>query len=87
MSDTEIMLSVTQFGAAGLMGWMWLSERRSAAVRERQLSEAHERLASERTSMAVLLRAIEANTKALTHIESSQRELINVLARWTTRRR
>jgi len=85
MTEIEITTTLAQFGAAGMMGWMWLSERRAAAGRERQLTEAHERIVSERTGLSVLLRAIEANTRALAGIEAGQRELLGVLTAWRTR--
>ncbi|MGQ0628664.1 MAG: hypothetical protein ACT4PL_11260 [Phycisphaerales bacterium] len=84
MPDPDLSMTIAQFGAAGLMGWMWLSERRAASTRERQLSEAHDRIAAERTGLAVLLHAIESNTRALTTIEVGQRELVTILSRWTS---
>ena len=35
--EGELLAMVTQFGVAGLIGWMWLSERRAGAAREREL--------------------------------------------------
>lgn len=67
--------ALAQFGAAGLIGWMWLSERRSASVRERQLAEAHERIMQERAQFAALIDVVNANTRALTAMESGQRAL------------
>jgi len=87
MTDPDFTVTLAQFGAAGLMGWMWLSERRSAVERERQLTEAHERLLAERTSTSTLLHAIEANTRALAAIEGAQRELLTLLARLKVRLR
>jgi len=75
MGETEMLGALAQFGAAGLIGWMWLSERRSASVRERQLAEAHERIMQERAQFAALIDVVNANTRALTAMESGQRAL------------
>ena len=78
--EQEVIAAVAQFGAAGLIGWMWLSERRAAAERERQLSELHARVMDDRTSLSVLVGALSDNTRALAALEAGQRELVRVLA-------
>ena len=77
--EAEITTAFAQLGAAGLIGWMWLTERRAGAARDRQLCEVHERLVQERTHVDVLVRTIEGNAKALATLEASQRRLANVL--------
>ncbi len=79
--ETEVIAAMAQFGVAGLIGWMWLSERRSAAGRERQLSEAHDRLMGERDRNDTLVRLVADNTRAVTALEASQRELAGVVER------
>jgi hypothetical protein len=79
--ETELTTLVVQCGAAGLIGWMWLSERRAAAERERQLTDAHERIVHERTALDVVLRSVEGSTRALTAIEVGQRQLLELLTR------
>jgi hypothetical protein len=81
MLDPQIAAACAQFGAAGLIGWMWLSERRAAAARERQLTEAHERLSQERPQLEVLVRIVSDNTRALATLEVGQRGLAAVLER------
>lgn len=78
--DPTLLTSFAQFGTAGLVGWMWLSERRAAAQREKQLTEAHERLVAERASLEALLSAIRENTRVLAQIEGGQRTLISIFA-------
>lgn len=78
--EQEVIAAIAQFGAAGLIGWMWLSERRAAAERERQLSELHARVMDDRTSLSVLVGALSDNTRALAALEAGQRELVRVLA-------
>ncbi|MGD9790304.1 MAG: hypothetical protein AB7Q00_01390 [Phycisphaerales bacterium] len=71
----DIASTLTQFGTAGLIGWMWLTERKGALARDRQIAEAHEALMHERAAFAVVIEALRENTKALAAIDSSQREL------------
>lgn len=77
--EGQIASALAQFGVAGLIGWMWLSERRSAASREQQLREAHDRVRSERASVEVLSRLVESNTRALTALETGQRGLARLI--------
>ncbi|MEM9066450.1 MAG: hypothetical protein AAGB51_13280 [Planctomycetota bacterium] len=72
---------LTQLGAAGLIGWMWLTERRAAAEREKQLTEAHRLIASQRVELDALLEAIRENTRALAALEAGQRRLITAVER------
>jgi hypothetical protein len=68
-----------QFGVAGLIGWMWLTERRAAADRDRQLSEAQTLLAQSQKGVDVLLRALDENTRAIGALEASQRALMDLV--------
>lgn len=79
MIEAELAGAVAQFGVAGLVGWMWLSERRSAAVRERELSDAHRRLIEDRSALGALLETVRCNTRAMATLEVAQRELISAL--------
>jgi nitrate reductase gamma subunit len=84
MMEAEIAGALAQFGVAGLVGWMWLAERRSAAGRERQLAEAHDRLMAERERAETLVGIISTSTRAMTAVEVSQRELARVVERLVT---
>jgi len=79
MIEAELAGAVAQFGVAGLVGWMWLSERRSAAGRERELSESHRRLIEDRSALGALLETVRSNTRAMATLEVAQRELIAAL--------
>ena len=81
MPDTELAAAFAQCGAAGLIGWMWLSERRAAAARDAQLRELHERLIQERPQLSALLAVIRDNTRALSALESGQRAIAAALER------
>ncbi|HRQ73229.1 MAG TPA: hypothetical protein PLU35_09400 [Phycisphaerales bacterium] len=73
--------AVAQFGVAGLIGWMWLAERRAAASRERQLAEAHDALTRERASLDALLSTVSANTRAMAGVEGAVRDLSGAIER------
>lgn len=79
MAEIEMAATLAQFGAAGLVGWMWLSERRAAAQRERQLTEAHERVVRQHEEIGVLVKALDDNTRALSSLEAGQRRLLEML--------
>lgn len=75
MPDLELTTTLTQFGMAGLIAWMWLTERHAASGRERQLTEAHERIVDQRVQLDALLTVISENTRAVAAVESGQRAL------------
>ena len=77
--EAELASALAQFGAAGLIAWMWLSERRSAAERERQLTEVHQRLEQERPLLTTMVAVVQDNTRALSAIEAGQRALASLL--------
>ena len=72
--DPTTLTSLTPFGAAGLIAFLWLTERRAASERERQLSEAHERLVRQRSEIALLVGVVRDNTRAMTALEGAIRE-------------
>lgn len=80
MLESEVA-ALAQLGAAGLMGWMWLAERRGAAHRERQLSEAHERMMQERRYFESLLAAVRENTRVMALLEGAQERLGRAIER------
>lgn len=77
----DLIPALTQFGVAGLIGWMWLVERRASTTRDRQLTAAHDRLTAERERSQSLVDLVAANTRAMTSLESSQRDLARVVER------
>ena len=79
--DPSTASALAQFGAAGLIGWMWLAERRAAATRERQLTELHERITQERPQLTTLITVVQDNTRALSALESGQRAVAAALER------
>lgn len=77
----DLVPMLTQFGMAGLIGLLWVVERRNAATRERQLDEAHSRLLSAHRDSEVLLTVVRDNTRAIAALEHSQQRLIATLER------
>ena len=53
---------------AGVMGAMWLWERRTSRVREQQIDEAHVRIMADRILIDELLDVVRQNTEAITHL-------------------
>lgn len=79
--EAEVMAWATQFGVAGLIGWMWLAERRASAERERQIGEAHRRILGDREDRAAVLEALRDATRAMAAIEAGQRSLAALVER------
>jgi hypothetical protein len=77
--DPTLATTLAQFGVAGLIGWMWLTERRASETRDKQLSDAQEMLTQDRKTIDILLKALDDNTRAITTLESTQRRLIETL--------
>jgi hypothetical protein len=77
----HLLATLSQFGAAGLIGVLWLIERRQAAHRERQLDEAHRQVVSRERELDSLLRVVQENTRAINSLQLSQKRLLNFLAR------
>src|SRR4051794_90896 len=72
-------VGVDQFanlGMAGLMGAMWLWERRTSRQREQQLDEAHARILGDQLQLDQLLDVVRKNTEAITKLSTAQDQLI-----------
>jgi len=70
---------LTSLGTAGLMGAMWLWERRNSQKREQQLDEAHARILGDRVLLDQLISMVKQNVEALTRLGAIQDELIRAL--------
>ena len=55
-------------GVAGIMGAMWLWERRTSRVREQQIDEAHARIMADRVMLDQLMEVVQRNTEALARL-------------------
>jgi hypothetical protein len=70
----DLMLDqLTSLGAAGLMGAMWLWERRASQSRERQLDEAHQRILADKVMLEELIEVVRQNTEAITRLTDASR--------------
>lgn len=78
--DPTLLTSLTPFGAAGLIAWLWLTERRTSAERDRQLTEAHDRLVRHRSEIALLVNVVRDNTRALAALEAALRASLGARA-------
>lgn len=58
----------TNLGVAGIMGAMWLWERRTSRVREEQIDEAHARIMADRVMLDQLMELVQQNTQAMTRL-------------------
>ena len=75
----SIVTDITSMGAAGVMGAMWLWERRASAQRERELTESHERIKRDEQRLDKLTRVVEQATAAITKFEQTQQEMAGLI--------
>lgn len=61
----ELIQPLTQFGVAGLMGVLWVWERRLSRRREDQLDAAHEELVRRREQQGLLVELVQHNTQTI----------------------
>jgi hypothetical protein len=67
---------ITSLGASGIMGAMWLWERRTSRQREQQLDEAHGRIMSDRVQLDELIRVVQQNSEAMSRLTAAQDQLM-----------
>jgi len=75
MSLLGVMTDLANFGAAGLMGAMWLWERRLSRLREQQLTESHQRIGRDEQRLEMLMHVVEQNTSAIARFTETQRDV------------
>ena len=75
---------LTSFGVAGLMGAMWLWERRTSQKREQQIDEAHARILGDRVQLDQLMSVIRQNAEAITRLSATQEQLLRQMERSAT---
>lgn len=67
---------LTSFGAAGMMGAMWLWERRTSQKREQQIDEAHARIVGDRVQLEELIGVVKQNAEAFSRLSATQEQLL-----------
>ena len=72
---------VASLGAAGLMGAMWLWERRTSQKRENQLDDAHMRILGDRVQLEELIGVVRQNAEAISRLCTTQDQLLRKLDR------
>lgn len=77
----DLATTLAQFGLAGFIAWMWLTERRHSADRDKRLEQSHDALMAERRESDVLLRALDENTRAIVQLEATQRQMLAMIER------
>ena len=77
----EIMPDLTSLGAAGLMGAMWLWERRTSQKREQQLDDAHARIMGDGVQLDQLIGVVRQNAEAISRLCTTQDQLLRQLDR------
>ena len=73
--------SIGSLGAAGLMGAMWLWERRTSQKREQQLDEAHARILGDGVQLQQLISVVRQNAEAISRLCTTQDQLLRQLDR------
>jgi hypothetical protein len=77
----ELIEPLTQFGAAGLMGGLWIYERLLSRKREAQLNTTHEQVVKQQRELSELVQLVRRNTQALKAFERTQTQVHNTLER------
>ena len=74
-----VISDLASLGAAGVMGAMWLWERKSSQQREEQLTESHGRIVRDEERLTMLTQVVEQNTSAIARFNETQRETCETL--------
>jgi len=70
---------LASLGVSGLMGAMWLWERRTSRQREQQLDEAHLRIMQDKVQLEQLIDVVRQNAEALSRFSATQEQLLRQL--------
>jgi len=74
------MPDLAGLGSAGLMGAMWLWERKTSRLREQQLDEAHARVLANQVQLDQVILLVKSNTEALTRLCDAQERLLGTFS-------
>ena len=75
----DAIAQLTSLGAAGIMGAMWLWERRNSQKRDEQLDDAHARILGDRVQLEQLIEVVKTNAEALARLSSLHDQLLRTL--------
>ena len=76
---TPIIDNFTSLGAAGLIGAMWLWERRQSNERERQLDDAHTRNMADGVKLEALMDLVKQSTETMATLVHQHDSLLRKL--------
>lgn len=76
LAEASGLPDLASLGATGLMGAMWLWERRNSRQREEQLDQAHERIMHDKIELDQLIDVVRQNAEALTRLSATQEQLL-----------
>ncbi len=79
MTFIGVISDLASFGAAGLMGAMWLWERRLSRVREAQLSDAHQRIIRDEQRLGKLTDVVQRNSETIARFTETQRQVVEAI--------
>ncbi len=79
MPFLSLISDLTSFGAAGLMGAMWLCERKLSRTREQQITEAYQRIQRDEQKLTCLTNVVDKNTAAIVRFIEQQKEQTRIL--------
>jgi len=71
--------NITSLGAAGLIGAMWLWERRQSSEREKQLDDAHARIMADGVKLEALMDLVKQSTETLATLVHQHDSLLRKL--------
>jgi len=81
LAEALVTDGLANLGVAGLMGAMWLWERRTSQKREGQIDEAHARIMSDRVQLDQLMAVVKQNAEAVTRLSAVQEQLVREMGR------
>ncbi|MEX2672517.1 MAG: hypothetical protein WD294_10445 [Phycisphaeraceae bacterium] len=73
------MEALMQFGVAGLMGALWVWERRYSRRREDELTQAHDKLMEQHRHLESLVTLVRTNTRAMVESERTGKRMCDLL--------
>ena len=76
LAEMTAVDGIANLGVAGLMGAMWLWERRTSQQRETQIDEAHARIMGDRVQLDQLMNVVRQNSEVMSRLSAVQEQLM-----------
>ena len=76
---TDILTQFANLGAAGIIGMMWIAERKSSNKKDAQLSQSHNLILQKQDHIRCLTNVIKDNTTAITRLNETQKHQTSLL--------